>query len=371
MNILLLLVFIAGFEKSFAQQSELIMTIGGDVNFSKHRWPPNENGVGQGSRAVPFEQMTRGLLPLIRGADVNFANIETVVTDRPLRPLDKAFNFQMHPQALQHLIDIGYNLFSLANNHSHDYGLAGILQTLNFSRSFERSRNVAFSGLGESPSDVTTPSILIIRGVRIGFLAYGNTSFLPTARSAGVLSYNSEAHIQEGLRNLREANVDLRIVSIHTGTERRTDLDQGQRQKFNRMLALGDVDLIIGHHPHVVRPIENVDGRFIFYSLGNYLMVGSANITRNPLPIDFGLMAKIFFTRDSVGKLQISGVQAIPLTNTNAYVQQLSPELARARVLHLNQLSRRNLANEAVQFRIHEETGTGEWLRSQDPLRLD
>ena len=348
----------------FAQQADLVMTIGGDVNFTKHLQRPEAGGVKLSSKIVPFADLTRGLLPMIQGADVNFANIETVITDEALSPVEKTFNFQSHPAGIQHLIDIGYNLFSLANNHSHDYGRRGIDQTLSFMRQFERLRGIGHSGLGENLETAMTPNIFTVRGIRIGFLAFGNNGFYPTQSESGVLSYNKEEHIQTGLKRLREADVDLRIISIHTGTERKVDLDSGQQSKFNRMLELGNVNVIIGHHPHVVRPVEAVNGRLIFYSLGNYLMTGSANITNNGVAQDYGLLGKIYFKRNpSSGQLEIAAAQAIPITNTHAYVQQLPAAEARKRIEFLNQLSRKNLNNSAVQFQIHEATGTGQWRK--------
>lgn len=348
----------------FSQQADLIMTIGGDVNFTKHLRAPEPDGVRQGNEVIPYSDYTRGLLPLIQGADVNFANIETVITEEDLVPIEKAFNFQTHPNALRHLIDIGFNLFSSANNHSHDYGQRGIEQSLMFYRQFERSSNMSHSGMAENIDEATEPNILTIRGYRIGFLAFGNTSFYPDSNRPGVLSYNKQQHIDTGMRRLREANVDLRVVSIHTGTERMTDLNSGQQAKFNEILRDGSVDLIVGHHPHVVRPVENVNGRMIFYSMGNYLMTGSANITKNGIPTDYGLMAKIYFRKNMESqKLEIKAMQAIPLTNTHAKVQQMVPSEAKKRIDFLNELSQKNLSNTAVRFQIHEATGTGQWTK--------
>jgi poly-gamma-glutamate capsule biosynthesis protein CapA/YwtB (metallophosphatase superfamily) len=363
---LFIFVYLGIHSAAFAQQADLVMTIGGDVNFTKNLWEPNSAGVGQDpKKVIPFDQLTRGLLPLIQGADINFANIETVVTETALSASEKEFNFQTHPAAIQHLIDIGYNMFSLANNHSHDYGVRGVEQSLFHFRQFERSRAVAHSGLGANLEEATSPHVFMARGVRIGFLSFGNTSFYPTDKNAGVLSYNREEHLALSLAKLKNADVDLRIVSIHTGTERETNLDSGQRRKFARILEMGNVNLIIGHHPHVVRPIEFINGRMIFYSLGNYLMTGSANITQNGLLQDYGLMAKIYFKRDAeTQQMQITAVQGIPLTNTHRNVQQMSPAESRKRIVALNELSVRNVSEHALLFEVHEDTGTGKWKKN-------
>lgn len=351
---------------SYARSADLVITAGGDVNFSKHLWRPNSLGIGQNSPQLSFEEQFRGILPLIQGADVNFANIETVLTDRSdLTPQQKTFNFQAHPAGLDHMIQSGFNLFSLANNHSHDYGLSGVEETLRHTNLRKRGAQLAFSGLGQNLNEAIEPSILEVRGFRIGFIALGNTSFLPTAQRAGVLSYNRPEHYRAALENLKKMDVDLRIVSIHTGTEGRVDLDHGQRSKFLEIMQLGNVDLILGHHPHVVRPVENVNGRIIFYSLGNYAMIGSANITGRGLPNDFGLLTKIYLIKNSqTNKLETRGVQLLPLTDTHRSPRLLNPQSSRDRVEHLNRLAKRNLPSESLmKFEIEPNTGTGIWRK--------
>lgn len=350
-----------------ARQADLILTAGGDVNFSKHLWKPNSQGVGSGRVTMTFEEMTRGLVPLIQGADVNFANIETVVTDRmDLRAVTKSFNFQAHPQSVEHLRSIGFNLFSLANNHSYDYGLEGVEETIRHTERIEqRDRQSAFAGLGKNIEDALEPRVLRVKNYKIGMIALGNTSAHPTSQRAGVLSYNQQAHYKEALRRLKALDVDLRIVSIHTGTEARVDLDHGQRVKFLDILAAGNIDVILGHHPHVVRPAEIVQGKLIFYSLGNYFMVGSANITQRGLAVDYGLLTKIYFYKNARnGRLEASAVQALPLTNTHGPVRLMNPAQSRARVQYLNQLSQKNIQQgEPLLFNVEETTGTGIWTR--------
>jgi poly-gamma-glutamate synthesis protein (capsule biosynthesis protein) len=350
---------------AFSKTADLVLSAGGDVNFSKHLWRPHPLAVGPyPSTVLSFEEQFRGILPLIAGSDVNFANIETVLTDqKDLDPQDKTFNFQAHPAGLDYLIESGFNLFSLANNHSHDYGLRGIEETLRHSSLRKQGGKIAFSGVGLDLKEAVEPAILEIKGYRIGFVAMGISGFLPTNQRAGVLSYNRPEHYKLALEKLRTLNVDLRIVSIHTGTEGRVDLDHGQRERFLEILQLSNADLILGHHPHVVRPVEILSGKVIFYSLGNYAMIGSANITNRGLSQDFGLLTKVYFVNNSqTGKPELRAIQLLPLTDTHRSPRLLDPSNSRERINHLNKLAQSNLPNgRSIVFEIENATGTGFW----------
>ena len=106
--------------------ADLTMTFGGDINFNKNKQVPLADGVQVGGRVVGFSETMSGIKGLIDG-DLNFANIETVVTDEKLLPAQaKTFVFRSHPNAIRQLFDIGFNLFSLANNHSYNHGFGGL-----------------------------------------------------------------------------------------------------------------------------------------------------------------------------------------------------------------------------------------------------
>lgn len=353
-----------------AAAQDLVVTIGGDVNFTRHGQKPSPHGVNRHS-LLPFSSQTEGIEAIIKSADVNFANIETVITDREdLTPEAKSFTFQGHPKALQHLIQIGFNLFSLANNHSHDYGREGIEETLKHTRTLETQSNVAFHGLGWNREEAATPRVLEVKGVRIAMVAFGITGagFFAGPQQSGVLGYFDESHLRLALKKLREAPVDLRFVSIHFGRENQVTLDPGQKERFHRILHEGQVDLIIGHHPHVVRPVENIGGKLIFYSLGNYFMTGSADMTKKPTAMDHGLMAKIYFSKNSEsGLYEIQEVQAIPLTNTHSSPRPLNSEASLLRLSQLNELSRQQLGSSGVQFNFDPQLGLGRWLRTVLP----
>jgi poly-gamma-glutamate capsule biosynthesis protein CapA/YwtB (metallophosphatase superfamily) len=342
-------------------RADLTLTFGGDVNFNKNKQAPRGDHVSYFGRRVTYEEMTRHLAPLIDG-DVNFANIETVVTDDEHLPAQqKAFVFRSHPNSIRHLMDLGFNLFSLANNHTYNHGSAGLDHTLDAMEQLQRraARPIAFAGIERRRSDFERARILEVRGYRIAFAAIGiiDPRFRSRGESVGVLNYHDESDYALTLKSLREANADLKIISVHFGTEMQVELDRGQRAKFLRAITEGDADLVLGHHPHVVRPVELRDGRAIFYSLGNYLMAGAADLTRRAEAQDYGLFARAHFARDArrAGRLSLQALEAIPLTGMHLQARPMPKAASERRIELLNQLSRQQLGVHAAEFRVRAD----------------
>ena len=338
--------------------ADLTLTFGGDVNFNKNRQAPRGDHVSYFGRRVTYQEMTRHLAPLIDG-DVNFANIETVVTDDEHLPAQqKAFVFRSHPNSIEHLINLGFNLFSLANNHSYNHGSPGLEHTLLAMEQLQRraTRPIAFAGIERRRADFEQARIFEVRGYRIAFAAVGiiDPRFRSTGNGVGVLGYHQESDYALTLKSLRDATADLKILSVHYGTEMRVQLDQGQRAKFLRAITEGDADIVLGHHPHVVRPVEIRDGRAIFYSLGNYLMAGAADLTSRPESIDYGLFGRAHFARDASrgGRLRLQALEAVPLTGMHLQARPMPRAAAQRRIEVLNQLSQQELGAHAAQFRV-------------------
>jgi hypothetical protein len=125
----------------------------------------------------------------------------------------------------------------------------------------------------------------------------------------------------------------------------RTDATQITQWRGEAACADG-IDLIVGHHAHVVRGVEMTpNGSLIFYGLGNFLHLGTANMTSSGVCRDYGLMARVHLRRID-GKLAVRAVEAIPVTDTHYRPRRLSGEQGAARVHALNYL-----AGDAGRFR--------------------
>lgn len=362
MKTMLMLIAIVFFSAPSAH-ADLTLTFGGDVNFNKNRQVPQGDGVRVGGQLHSFASLTGGIQPLLDG-DLNFANIETVVTDdASLAAQDKTFVFSSHPNSIRRLLDIGFNLFSLANNHSYNRGFGGLDETLNSMGELTREgRTFTYAGIERRRSDFQTARIINVKGHRIAFAAIGisDDAFRATLDRTGILSYRNDSDYALVLKSLRDAQADLKILSIHAGIEMKTTTEPELRARFERALTEGDVDFILGHHPHVVRSVAMVNQKAIFYSLGNYLMVGAADIGGKGGGMDYGLFGRAHFAWDAAAKrLKLQALEAIPLTQMHIHPKPLDARGAADRIAYLNRLSLNDLGGaKAVQFRIRAD-GSG------------
>ncbi len=331
--------------------SELTLTMGGDVNFNKNLFRTSPQGflAGNGKTPTPWATYVAGIKPLIDG-DINFANIETVVSERSdLKPEEKAYVFQTHPNAIQQLVDVGFNLFNLANNHAYDYGVPGMQETLSSMQNLKnRNPQIESFGLGYQ-SDLLRPHVFQKNGYTIAVASVSiiDKRFKATDSSPGLIHIWSQDEYRQIVKNMRSINAHYKILSIHFGTESQVTLDRRQKEYYEYAIKNGDIDLIIGHHPHSVRPIQKIGNKYIFYSLGNYLMLGSANITGFDGGKDFGLFAKLHLTTNEQGRLQPEAIQLTALTNTHAVVKPLLGSVAQRRLKALNDLSENQVGREA------------------------
>lgn len=348
--------------------ADLVLTMGGDINFNKNRRNVDAAGVVLGNKPTNFTYFTKHLAPLLTG-DLNFGNIETVVSSQnDLNDQDKKFAFKSHTNAVRNLLNIGMNLFNTANNHTYDYGQAGIERTFNeMNRLQSEYPEMVHNGINYR-SDLLTPLEFEKNGIRIAFAtaSIGDPKFRATANKKGILFIRDDRDYFTLLDNFKKSTADFKILSIHMGTESQNNLDVGQKKRYEMALHRGGVNLIIGHHPHVIRATGHYsDSQAIFYSLGNYLMLGSADITRRSnINSDWGMFARLYLARNpDTQKVEISAYEVIPLTDTHAQVKTLPSFKAQERIKALNKLSRDQLQDKALTYKINPMTGSGYYCK--------
>ncbi|MCB1367547.1 MAG: CapA family protein [Rhodobacteraceae bacterium] len=345
----LLLAMLAG----AAPATEIVVTFGGDVNFARSRQSPRPMSV-QKFGHFKIRDLAETLAPEWRGGDVNFINVETVVSERDGHPVPgKAFVFRSHPDSFRYLIDLGVNAFSLANNHAFDHGWAGMAATHEFFRAEDRAeRPLLFAGIGLG-DQAFVPRIITVKGIRVAMSAvsFGSGLWGPSGDRPGMAYLTRAAHYQAVLDGLKAAEADLKILSVHYGTENYVGLNPGQRATYQRALKEAGVDLVLGHHPHVARGIEAPagSGQAIFYSLGNLLFIGGAMKDHMPVGHDFGLLGKAYYLRTAKG-LHLSALEILPLKGVHLQPRPMSAARAGATLEFLNALSRQSAGADAAQF---------------------
>jgi poly-gamma-glutamate capsule biosynthesis protein CapA/YwtB (metallophosphatase superfamily) len=232
-----------------------------------------------------------------RQADYGFVNLETPVAPAHSRG-SKPFQFDAPITLLQSLKFSGIKIVSFANNHVFDQGHAGFFETLDHLREQE----LLFVGAGANAEAAWKPVILEKNGIKVAWLGMtrwlnGNrnpdkdsdphVAFFPYPDDSGGAPGLDQSAVLEKIKAAR-AECDLLLVSIHWGIEYATVPNPGDMDFAHEMLEAG-AGAIIGHHPHVLQPVETYvthDKRnaVILYSLGNFLSNQSSNYVQGLTP---------------------------------------------------------------------------------------
>lgn len=289
--------------------------------------------------------------------DINFANLETVVTDRnDLSPNLKLFGFRTHPTGVKHLMQIGINLFSTANNHSMDFGLEGARETL---RQLS-DMGVAHAGLGSNRLTARTPRLMVLKGKSfafgaVGIIGSGYGSPAEGEERVGHLSY-SERDFGEATGALAATAADYRVLSVHYGQEFEVNTGASDQRRLSGALAQG-ADLVVGHHHHVVNGVEIVGGKAVFYGLGNFLHWGTQDMGRFDMCRDYGLVARVHLAAAPGERLSVRAIEALPITQMHKTPRVMTGEAGIARIHVLNHLAKR-FGSTGVRF-APQADGTG------------
>jgi poly-gamma-glutamate capsule biosynthesis protein CapA/YwtB (metallophosphatase superfamily)/outer membrane protein assembly factor BamB len=239
-------------------EGEAILTFLGDVSPGRSM----EAQLARYGPAHPWE----GLGPLLHEADLAVANLESVLTARG-RPLDKPYLIRAHPRWGQTLVEGGFDLATLANNHVLDYGQEGLDDTLDTLQAL----GIATVGAGRSQKEAHRPALFTVKGVRLAVLAYAaarwNSSVDVPATDR--IAWAEPAAVQADVRAVRD-QADVVVVVLHSGTEYAAKPSPNQVAVAHAAIDAG-ADLVVGHHPHVTQTVERYRQGLIVYSLGDAL----------------------------------------------------------------------------------------------------
>ena len=326
-----------------SQSSEtVVIVVGGDLGLGGSRQPISDEGGYRHGRRHRWAELTRGIAPLIDG-DINFANLETVVSDRHrLRPVAKAYNFKMHPAGVRHLVEVGFNVFSTANNHAIDYGRAGMHETLRHLSALRPHGLAGAPGLGVGRSQASEPSIVHVKGhdIAVSALGIGGGGPLRSATRVGMMSYNATTDFDATIEQLAVAPAAYRMLSVHYGGELQIHPSQSAVAKLRDQAAVAaGIDLVVGHHAHVAAGVQLIDGRLIFYGLGNLLHLGMQNMSKFGPCRDFGLLGRIHLTPGDDGRLVARAVEVVPLVDMHRHSRPMDAARAHTRIAVLNDLA--------------------------------
>jgi len=212
----------------------------------------------------PYE-MVRGIFS---DDDITLANLEcplTDVFDPSLKRRDLVF--RAAPQNARFLKEAGFDILNLANNHSMDHKGAGLLQTI----SLLDEQGITPVGAGGDHEEAISARYEYVSGLKIGFIGcsvFPPEGFVCTGADCDVARIDPERIESEISR--AKAGCDFLVVTVHWGNEYENYPSDRQRELAHLMLDAG-ADIIAGHHPHVIQGVEKYNGKYVFYSLGNFV----------------------------------------------------------------------------------------------------
>jgi poly-gamma-glutamate synthesis protein (capsule biosynthesis protein) len=243
----------------------LVLHAVGDVSLGDH---PLCTGFGTHSRArkraptFPFEHVA----PVFRDADLVFGNLECTLSETGLMKGElKSIQMRGHAAYLDGLRQAGFSVVNMANNHAMQHGRVPFGETV----AMLRKAGIGAAGVATAADyRNAAPEVLEKNGLKVAFLGY---SLRPrqyfTEEPAYAEGYRD--HILDDVRKARAANDNV-VVSLHWGDEF-IDRPSPDEMKLAHEIMDAGADLIIGHHPHVMRGVEKYGRGYIVYSLGNFV----------------------------------------------------------------------------------------------------
>ncbi len=233
----------------------------GDLSFSRG---VEQTIIKNDNLEYPFSELGN----FLSRADITFGNLETPLTvGRVIQSGEMIF--RSDPKMAGVLKNQGFDIVSLANNHTPNFGAKGLRDTFNYLD----EAGVAYVGAGEDGPRAYAPVYLERQGIKFAFIAHNDSDVVPAYYRADEKGPGTalidEDELAAAIFTAKE-QADLVIVSLHSGTEYVPGPNSRQTKFAHAAIDFG-ADLVIGHHPHVVQTIEEYQGKYIFYSLGNFV----------------------------------------------------------------------------------------------------
>lgn len=250
---------------------------------------------------------------VISSYDIKYYNQETVFDDEKTYGGYPKFNT---PSKFgKDMISTGFNLVSLATNHSMDMGASSAKKSALW---WESQSNIIATGMASSQEERDNIKIGNANGITYAMLSYTyGTNGLGKAELAKepyLVNLFDEETVKKDIESIRD-KVDILIVAMHWGNEYNLGVTDTQRSQA-KFLADNGVDIVLGTHSHCIEPWEKIGNTVVFYSFGNFLsnqMGAEQAMVRKVGTVGmFGTLdiTKTYDTRDKSTKIEISNIGA-------------------------------------------------------------
>lgn len=304
-------------QKPREEKAEIVIAATGDIMM------PLSNQLAATRNKERYNILFEKIALDLTSADITFANLETPVDHTA--PLSGYPKFNARSGLLTALKKAGVGIVSIANNHAMDAKAVGLVRTIDNIA----AAGLLFTGGGRTQAEAGQATIATLHGITTAFLAYtyGTNERMPVkkrdAPRVDLLRINSEADLALAAADVRKTrqSTDLVVVSLHWSDEYRTIPTAWQRRVAAELIEAG-ADVILGHHPHVLQPIESYSARngrqgLIAFSLGNFISsqnygVASKNRTHRKALRGDGIILRIYVVKEQ-GKTSVARAEFVPL----------------------------------------------------------
>ncbi len=249
----------------------------------------------QADGSYNFENQFSSIGPYLKRSDAVVGNLETTFAGK-----DRGYSgypcFNA-PESMRFYIrdTLGTTLIVNANNHCLDKGYSGLKKTIEFLD----DAGIAHTGTYATEEESLKPTIMDIKGIKVGFVnyTYGTNGINPPSDKKFCVNYIDEDKIQADAKKARDEGAEFIVCVIHWGNEYQREPASSQKKLAKWIFENTEVDTIVGHHPHVVQPIEEIEYEknnekkigYVAYSLGNFTSDQTKTDTDWGLVVTFGL----------------------------------------------------------------------------------
>ncbi|WP_369900084.1 CapA family protein [Bacillus manliponensis] len=243
------------------EDPEIKIAFAGDTMFDWQLRPVVQNKGAD----YPFQHVKQE----IESADYAYVNLESVFTTREQKSPGQLFWIKSDPSTLKAIKNTGFDMASIGNNHTMDYGQEGLLDTI----SHLEKLDLPYTGAGKNAKEAYSAKDVTIKGKKFKFLSFvrfmPSTSWVASENKPGVANGYNLNLVTKTIEEQKK-DADYLVVYMHWGVEKTNRPAQYQRDYVQKMTEAG-ADAIVGSHPHWLQGFEYHNGVPVAYSLGNFL----------------------------------------------------------------------------------------------------
>lgn len=234
-------------------ETKILVSAIGDCTLGKDKGFSYKGSINEYADTNPYTYFFDGVKSIINNDDITIMNLESTFTESNIDEGDR-FNFKAPANYVNIIKQNSIEVVNIANNHMYDYKEIGYEDT----KEILKDADVKFFGYDDFV-------ILEKNEIKIGFI--GTTCFTES---------KCKKHLKNGIEYMKNNNVNTFFVSYHWGIEKEYKHNSFQT-KMGKYAIDNGAELVIGHHPHVLQGIEQYKGKYIVYSLANFVFGGNKN----------------------------------------------------------------------------------------------